>query len=69
MYHWIVWRIGGQKSHPGLHRVRSSAAFMRAVTKKIKPPNPFPRHRRRLAAALLALMAPPDHYRWREGAA
>jgi len=21
-FYWIVWRIGGQKSHPDLHRVR-----------------------------------------------
>ncbi len=29
--YWIVWRIGGQKSHPGLHRVRSSVGFMAAM--------------------------------------
>jgi hypothetical protein len=34
--YWIVWRIGGQKSHPGFHRVRSFAGLMPTNSGKIK---------------------------------
>jgi hypothetical protein len=37
-FYWSVRRIGGRKSHPGLHRVRMNGRLMPAVNEKINRP-------------------------------